>query len=191
MDRDIELAAAGDMKAFEKLYQTYYRHVYSRCLRMTRNVSESEDLTQDVFVHLFHTLKSFRGESSFTTWLHRLTVNAVLMHFRKQSRRPEGLTIDIETSIEALNSKPQILNRITLDEAIRKLSPGYRAVLVLHDIEGYEHKEIAKILGCSEGTSKSQLHKARIRLRGWLAKQSISKSDCVESMIQQVGFSPC
>lgn len=191
MDRDIQLAAAGDMVAFERLYQTYYRHVYSRCLRMTRNVSESEDLTQDIFVHLFRTLKSFRGESSFTTWLHRLTVNAVLMHFRKQSRRPEGKSTDIEASIEPVRSKPQTLDRITLDDAIKKLSPGYRAVLILHDIEGYEHKEIATILGCTEGTSKSQLHKARMRLRGWLAKQSLSKSDCAESMIQRIGFSPC
>jgi len=191
MDPDIQLAAAGDMVAFERLYRTYYRRVYSRCLRMTKNVSESEDLTQDVFIHLFRTLKSFRGESSFTTWLHRLTVNAVLMHFRKQSRRPEGMAVDIESSNNVASFKVQTLERISLDEGIRKLSPGYRAVLVLHDIEGYEHKEIAQILGCTEGTSKSQLHKARMRLRSWLAKQSTAKPNCAQSMVQQIGFSPC
>src|SRR5689334_6802456 len=98
MERDVQLAASGDMAAFERLYQTYYRRVFSRCLRMTRNVSDSEDLTQDIFVHLFRTLKSFRGESTFSTWLHRLTVNAVLMHFRKQTRKLDKAVEDIETS---------------------------------------------------------------------------------------------
>jgi RNA polymerase sigma-70 factor (ECF subfamily) len=196
MDRDVQLAASGDMVAFEKLYQTYYRHVYSRCLRMTRNVAESEDLTQDIFVHLFRTLKSFRGESTFTTWLHRLTVNAVLMHFRKQARRPERTAVDFETTLQPVKTrspwtKLQTLDRISLNEALAKLSPGYRAVLILHDIEGYQHKEIGKILGCSAGTSKSQLHKARMRLRGWLANKSTLKADCDKSTVKQFSLSPC
>jgi RNA polymerase sigma-70 factor (ECF subfamily) len=194
MDPDVQLAAAGDMVAFERLYRAYYRRVYSRCFRMTRSVSESEDLTQDIFVHLFRTLKTFRGESSFTTWLHRLTVNAVLMHFRKQARRREQTGVDVETAFESVKTgsrmKSSPLDRVALDEGIKQLAPGYRAVLILHDIEGYEHKEIARILKCSEGTSKSQLHKARMRLRNWLTKKRAASDDCNDSSIQQFGVSP-
>jgi RNA polymerase sigma-70 factor (ECF subfamily) len=191
MEEDVRLAAAGDLAAFENIYRTYYRRVFSRCLRMTRNVSESEDLTQDIFVQLFRKLKTFRGESSFTTWLHRLTINVVLMHFRKTARRLERATEDIELSSEPVLTKGSwtrlpVMDRLSLEEVIRQLSPGYRAVLILHDVEGYEHKEIAQILGCSEGTSKSQLHKARMRLRSFLTKRPAIEHDCADASLRSL-----
>jgi len=168
-DRNVQLAATGDMAAFEEVYRTYHRRVYAQCLRMTRSVAEAEDLTQEVFIQLYRKLKTFRGDSLFTTWLHRLTTNAVLMHFRKVAARPEQTTDDAET-LNSFAGPPNhnsnaIIDRIALDEAIQQLSPGYRAVLILHDIEGYEHNQISKMLGCAVGTSKSQLHKARMKLR--------------------------
>jgi RNA polymerase sigma-70 factor, ECF subfamily len=179
VDRSIQLAAAGDVTAFEEVYQSHYRRVYSLCLRMTRNVSDAEDLTQDVFVQLFRKLKTFRGESSFNTWSYRLIVNEVLMHFRKRSVRAERTTKD-DTTLEAIedatqNGRVSVVDRISLDEAIRQLAPGYRAVLILHDAEGYEHEEIGNILGCAVGTSKSQLHKARMKLRQLLTKRTITQ----------------
>jgi RNA polymerase sigma-70 factor (ECF subfamily) len=158
------------MQSFAELFERHNRRVYSLCLRMTQNVSEAEDLAQEVFIQLFRKLGSFRGESAFTTWLHRLTVNQVLMHFRKMKVRDEKTTVDGEMpdSIVVGTSNPNrmpVVDRIALDKAIAQLPPGYRTVFVLHDIEGYEHEEIARRLGCSVGTSKSQLHKARMKLR--------------------------
>ncbi len=169
-------AARGEMAAFEELYQRHHRRVYSLCLRMTQNVSEAEDLGQEVFIQLFRKLGSFRGESAFTTWLHRLTVNQVLMHFRKRSVKLEQTTEEGETPVQIVvgTSNPQsmpVVDRIALDKAIAQLPPGYRMVFVLHDVEGHEHEEIARMLGCSVGTSKSQLHKARMKLRGLLRQQ--------------------
>ena len=180
LEENVRLAAAGDLRAFEDIYRTYQRRVYSRCLRMTRNVSEAEDLTQDVFVQLFRKLKTFRGESSFSTWLHRMTVNAVLMHFRKPVVRVEQTTYDGDDQAELLSERQtartsSVVDRISLDEALAKLAPGYRAVFILHDVEGYEHSQIGEILGCSVGTSKSQLHKARLRLRTLLRKRAPKK----------------
>jgi RNA polymerase sigma-70 factor (ECF subfamily) len=159
-----------DMSGFDSLYQQHYRRVFSICLRMTGNMSEAEDLAQDVFLQLYRKIKSFRGESAFTTWLHRLTVNQVLMHFRKRSVRSELTTEDGEMpeSAEIGTDQPTampIIDRIALEAAIAELPPGYRSVFVLHDVQGYEHEEIAKILKCNVGTSKSQLHKARMKLR--------------------------
>jgi RNA polymerase sigma-70 factor (ECF subfamily) len=169
---DYQLAqriARGDMEAFEELYTRYHRHVYGLCLRMTNNVTEAEDLTQDIFIHVYHKIGGFRGESTMGTWLHRVTINNVLMHFRKNSVRRERTTEDGETPEPAVKLRRSqreapILDRLALERAIGQLSPGYRAVLILHDVEGYEHHEIASICGNSIGTSKSQLHKARNRL---------------------------
>lgn len=176
-DLDLTQAAArGEMDAFEALYERYYRRVYSLCLRMVANVTEAEDLTQEVFIQLLRKLGSFRGESAFTTWLHRLTVNHVLMHFRKRGVRLEK-TMDegeVPEQIEVGSERPQsmpVIDRIALDKAIAELPPGYRSVFVLHDVEGYEHEEVANLLGVSVGTSKSQLHKARMRLRTLLTKK--------------------
>lgn len=177
-DFDLTRAAAGgDMAAFETLYERHYRRVYSLCLRMLANATEAEDLSQEVFVQLFRKLGSFRGESQFTTWLHRLTVNQVLMHFRKKGVKVEHTTEEGEMTdvVQAGTERPHampVVDRIALDAAIAQLPPGYRSVFVLHDVEGYEHEEVAKLLGCSVGTSKSQLHKARLKLRMLLNKKA-------------------
>lgn len=176
---DYELTRAafeGDMAAFEELYARHSRRVYSLCLRMTANTAEAEDLAQEVFIQLYRKVGSFRGESAFTTWLHRLTVNQVLMHFRRRGVRMEQTTEDGESpqQVVAGTENPgamPVVDRIALDKAISQLPPGYRAVFVLHDVEGHEHEEVARLLGCSVGTSKSQLHKARMKLRLLLRQQ--------------------
>jgi RNA polymerase sigma-70 factor (ECF subfamily) len=176
---DYELArraAAGDMGAFEEIYRLHQRRVFSLCLRMTQNAAESEDLTQEVFVHLFKTINSFRGESHFTTWLHRMTVNQVLMHFRRKKRRKTDSLNDTETYAQIATrdaGATPSADALALEAAIAELPPGYRNVLILHDVEGYEHEEIARLLGCAAGTSKSQLHKARLRLRALLKRRAI------------------
>ncbi|MEO6390796.1 MAG: RNA polymerase sigma factor [Pyrinomonadaceae bacterium] len=172
-----QLAAGGDMGSFEELYQRHNRRVFSLCLRMTQNPSEAEDLAQEVFIQLFRKIGSFRGDSAFTTWLHRMTVNQVLMHFRKRSVKLEQTTEEGETPVQVVvgTGNPRnmpVVDRIALDKAISLLPPGYRTVFLLHDVEGYEHEEIARRLGCSVGTSKSQLHKARMKLRGLLRQQN-------------------
>ncbi|HET6889920.1 MAG TPA: RNA polymerase sigma factor [Pyrinomonadaceae bacterium] len=169
-DLDVQLAAAGDMEAFEKIYRRYHARVYGLCLRMTRNVSQAEDLAQDVFIQLFRRINTFRGEASFATWLHRLTVNQVLMHFRKPAVKTEQTTEDGTTPLRIAGGtenpgKMSVIDRISLAEAIRRLPKGYRAVFILHDVKGYEHEQIGQMLGCAVGTSKSQLHKARMKLR--------------------------
>src|ERR671929_661048 len=169
-------AAAGDMPAFEELYDRHHRRVYSLCLRMTGNTAEAEDLAQEAFIQLYRKIGSFRGESAFTTWLHRLTVNQVLMHFRKKGVRMETTTEDGETPIQIVKgtedpARMPVVDRIALDKAIAQLPPGYRTVFTLHDVEGHEHEEVARLLGCSVGTSKSQLHKARMKLRALLRQQ--------------------
>jgi len=173
-DPDVKLAAAGDIEAFEKIYRRYHARVYGLCLRMTRNVSQAEDLTQDVFIQLFRKINSFRGEASFATWLHRLTVNQVLMHFRKPAVKTEQTTEDGTTPVQIAGGtenpgKMSVIDRISLAEAIRELPKGYRTVFILHDVEGYEHEQIGQMLGCAIGTSKSQLHKARMKLRSLLS----------------------
>lgn len=176
IDHNVQLAATGDIGAFEELYRRYHRRVYSLCVSMTRSVSDAEDLTQSVFVQVFRKLNTFRAESSFATWLHRLTVNEVLMHFRRPAVRKEQTTEDGTTPTRIVvgtqnPSRMSIVDRISLDEAIQRLSPGYRTVFILHDVEGYEHQQIGQMLGCAIGTSKSQLHKARMKLRHLLNKQ--------------------
>ena len=177
---DVSLAQAagwGDMTAFEELYNRHHRRVYSLCLRMLQNPVEAEDLTQEVFIQLYRKIGSFRGDSAFTTWLHRMTVNQVLMHFRKRSVKFEKTTEEGETPVQVVSGTEnpgnmRIVDKIALDNAIEQLPPGYRSVFVLHDVEGYEHEEIANMLGCSVGTSKSQLHKARLKLRRLLKKKA-------------------
>ncbi len=177
---DAKLAAAGEREAFEKIYRRYHYRVYCLCLRMTRNVSQAEDLAQDVFIQLFRKINTFRGESSFATWLHRLTVNQVLMHFRKPTAKTEQTTEDGTTPVRIASGtenpgKMSVIDRISLGEAIRQLPNGYRTVFILHDVEGYEQAQIGQMLGCAVGTSKSQLHKARMRLRSLLSKRITSR----------------
>lgn len=170
------LAANGNIAAFEVLYERYHRRTYSLCLRMTSSQTEAEDLTQEVFIQLFRKVGSFRGDSAFSTWLHRMTVNQVLMHFRRRSVKNERTTEEGEMPEQmvagsANPNKMQVVDRIALKNAIAELPNGYRNVFLLHDVEGFEHEEVARMMGISVGTSKSQLHKARLKLRGLLKKQ--------------------
>src|SRR6266545_5850097 len=188
----------GELLPFEELFKLHHGKVYAVCLRMTRNIAEAEDLSQEVFVQVLRKLGTFRGESAFSTWLHRLTVNHVLMYFRKSGRRREQLTEDgelPELTIKGRNDLTSlpILDRLALDEAIVKLAPGYRTVFVLHDVEGLQHLEIANILGCSVGTSKSQLHKARMKMRHLLrqpAQPSQAATTSHEANLNLEGLSP-
>jgi RNA polymerase sigma-70 factor, ECF subfamily len=172
-----QAAGKGDMIAFEEIYKRHHRRVYSLCLRMLQNSHEAEDLTQDVFIQLYRKIGSFRGDSAFTTWLHRMTVNQVLMHFRKRVVKFEKTTEEGETPVQIVpgtenTGKLQIVDKIAIDNAIAQLPAGYKNVFVLHDVEGYEHEEVAVILGCSVGTSKSQLHKARLKMQRLLKKKT-------------------
>lgn len=174
---EIRKAQAGDAGAFAALYDRYKRRVGFICLKMSRNATEAEDLTQEAFIQVFRKLRTYRGESAFSTWLHRVAVNVVLMHFRRSHfERAEVPAEELLTDDEG--AEPQFgeedrkldasLDRVCLEYAIERLPPGYRMVLILHDIEGYEHNEIAEVLGCSIGNSKSQLHKARLKIRNLL-----------------------
>ena len=170
----INRAQQGDAAAFECLYKAHCKHVYSLCLRMLRNMAEAEDLTQQVFFQIFRKIGTFRGDSSFSTWLHRISVNAVLMHLRR--KRPAEYQMDSlddagsgsadpRKSSKNPLSMPAVIDRLNLKRAIRRLPAGYKRFFLLHDVLGYRHAEIAARLGCSIGCSKSQLHKARKSLR--------------------------
>lgn len=173
-EEDVQLArasAAGDHHAFEVLYHQYHQRVYSICLRMVRNLQEAEDLTQEVFLQIYRKIGTFRGTSAFSTWLHRLTINTVLMYMRRRRRRHAEMSLDaneLRVLGERTPSWPESefpIEPIDLERAINRLPAGYRIVFVLHDIEGYEHAEISQLLGVKIGTTKSQLHKARLQLR--------------------------
>ena len=171
---EIQPLIENDQQAFDELYQKYHERVYSICFRMTQNAFESEDLTQDVFIRLFQTIGSFRGESAFTTWLYRLTVNLVLMHFRKRKRRVDQINGngELPAYIVPGSQNPKrmrIVDRILLSEVITKLPDGYRQAIILHDVQGLQHKEIAEARGRSVGTSRSQLHRGRAMLRELIA----------------------
>jgi RNA polymerase sigma-70 factor (ECF subfamily) len=173
----ITRAQQGDGGCFEALYSMHKRRVYSLCLRMIGNTAEAEDLTQEAFLQLYRKIATFRGESAFSTWLHRLAVNVVLMHLRKKGLPEVSLQETLEPTEEDgpkkdIGAHDQVLagsiDRVNLERAVESLPPGYRIIFVLHDIEGYEHNEIAEMMGCSIGNSKSQLHKARMKLRDLL-----------------------
>jgi RNA polymerase sigma-70 factor, ECF subfamily len=180
----IERAKQGDAEAFEILYNLHKRRVYSLCLRMTANTAEAEDLAQEAFLQLFRKIGTFRGESAFSTWLHRMAVNVVLMRLRKKSLP----VVPLEETIESEEETPKkelgaedpalagSIDRMQLQTAIEALPPGYRTIFVLHDVEGFEHNEIAEKVGCSIGNSKSQLHKARMKLRELLKASRAEKA---------------
>lgn len=167
-------AQAGDHHAFAQIYALHKRRIYSLCLRMVGNVAEAEDLTQEAFLQLHRKIATFRGDSAFSTWLHRLAINVVLMHLRKKGLSVISLDEAMEPTPEEGPGRsfgaPDLsltgsIDRLALERAIADLPAGYRLIFVLHDIEGYEHNEIAAMLDCSIGNSKSQLHKARLKLR--------------------------
>jgi len=179
----IRLAQQGDPVAFEHIYRLHSPRVYALCLRLVRDPAEAEDFTQDVFLQLFRKIHTFRGESAFSSWLYRLAANLVFMRFRKKKLTMSSLESPTECDDEISSTQVQIgitdmrlsglFDRINLQAAIRELPEGYRAMFILHDLYGYEHNEIASIFECSVGNSKSQLHKARKRLREVLALSTL------------------
>lgn len=179
----VRRAQQGDLDAFATLFNANKTKIYSLCLRMTSNTAEAEDLTQEAFLLAFRKLGTFRGDSALSTWLYRVAVNTVLMHFRKRSMRVR------EASLDELNTRDtsspnneqgevdgrlvSTVDRIALTRAIELLPLGYRTVFLLHEVKGYEHQEIARILRCSIGNSKSQLHKAKARMRELLGFRKV------------------
>ena len=169
-------AQRGDPEAFATLFHAHKMRIYLLCFRMTNNAAEAEDLAQDAFLQVFRKLSTFRGDSALSTWLYRIAVNTVLMHFRRKT----PCRISLDEPVRGHDDKPvrreygtrdgrldSTVTRIALTRAISELPEGYRAIFLLHEVEGYQHREIAKLLGCSVGNSKSQLHKAKLRIRGF------------------------
>jgi RNA polymerase sigma-70 factor, ECF subfamily len=180
----VKRAQEGDADAFASLFHAHKAKVYSVCLRMTNNTAEAEDLTQDAFLQVFRKLATFRGDSALSTWLYRIAVNTVLMHFRKKALRQVSLdepyNQDAKVVRREYGSRDDRLtgcvDRIALARAIKELPDGYRTIFLLHEVEGYEHQEIAELLDCSVGNSKSQLHKAKLRIRELLGRTQEDES---------------
>lgn len=172
----IRMAQRGDAGAFERLYRLHSGRVYALCMRMLRNPDEAEDSTQEVFLHVFRKIQGFRGASAFSTWLHRVAVNTVLMRIRRSKLAKATLVENVESDEEngmaarREAGAPDLhlegyIDRVAIENAIKQLPPRCKLMFVLYDIQGYAHGEIARLLGCSVGNAKSQLHKARVRLR--------------------------
>ena len=174
---DLELAQRcrhGDGEAFEELYRAHAGRLYNLVFRMAGSADAADDLLQDVFLHAHRKLGSFRGDSSLGTWLYRLAVNHCLDFLRGRQAKMTRVTdsLDEEGASEPATTVPRVptaVSRIDLERAIARLPDGCRAAFVLHDVEGFEHNEVARLLGVSEGTSKSQVHKARMKLRVMLS----------------------
>jgi RNA polymerase sigma-70 factor, ECF subfamily len=174
----VQRAQAGDQQAFGVLFQAHKKRVYSVCLLMTKDVAEAEDLTQEAFLQVFRSVRSFRGDSAFSTWLYRVAVNTVLMKLRRRKKAPQLLSLDEPVSQESPSLRrdvggadPQLsgaIDRLALRRAMQELPEGCRQIFALHEVEGYQHHEIAKMLDCSVGNSKSQLHKAKMKMRDLL-----------------------
>ena len=167
---DVALAASGDRRAFERLYRAHVDRVFSICVRMSGSRTQGEELTQDVFVRAWEKLPLFRGESAFSTWLHRVAVNVVLSDRKVQSRESSRVSpadsdeSDFDSVLGSV-AAPLVAERMDLEAAIALLPPGARKVFVLHDVEGFTHEEIAQQMGVTSGGSKAQLHRARMLLR--------------------------
>jgi RNA polymerase sigma-70 factor (ECF subfamily) len=170
-------AQEGDHDAFSEIYEKHKKRVFSVCMRIVRDFALAEDLSQDTFMQLHRKIGSFRGDSDFTTWLHRLAVNTVLMYMRKRALPVVSLdTLMADVPEERAGkdfgmrdlSQAGVIDRLTIEQALATMAPGYRNIFMLHDVEGFNHGEIAEIQDCTCGNSKSQLHKARRALRGTL-----------------------
>ncbi len=182
----VRRAQHGDAIAFKQLYQFHSRHIYNLFLRMVANPTEAEDLTQEAFLRVFRKISTFRGESAFSTWLHRVALNVALMHLRRKSLVETSL--DEMTAPDADRGEPGkevggpdlsltwLVDRVNLERAVAQLPPTCRMVFVLHDIQGFKHREIAGMMGWSVGTSKVQLHRAHMRLRDLLRETLTSGS---------------
>jgi RNA polymerase sigma-70 factor (ECF subfamily) len=176
---DLELARrcqTGDAGAFEELYRQHAGRLYNLAIRMAGSATEAEDLLQEMFLHAHRKLGSFRGDSSLATWLYRLGMNQCLDYLRSRQARMSRATdsLDAEGAAEPVATEPvvpAVMSRMDLERAIGQLPEGCRAAFLLHDVEGFDHHEVASILGVSEGTSKSQVHKARMKLRAMLSRR--------------------
>ncbi|MHB8217951.1 MAG: RNA polymerase sigma factor [Candidatus Sulfotelmatobacter sp.] len=173
----VQRAQSGDEQAFATLFQSHKKRVYSVCLLMTKDVADAEDLTQEAFLQVFRSVGSFRGDSAFSTWLYRVAVNTVLMKLRRR-KAPPILSLDEPVSADSPSLRRDVgrpdpslfgaIDRIALRRAMQELPEGCRKIFALHEVEGYQHHEIAKMLDCSVGNSKSQLHKAKMKMRDLL-----------------------
>jgi RNA polymerase sigma-70 factor, ECF subfamily len=173
----VQRAQKGDEQAFAALFQSHKKRVYSVCLLMTKDIAEAEDLTQEAFLQVFRSVSSFRGDSAFSTWLYRVAVNTVLMKLRRR-KSPPIVSLDEPVSPESPSLRRDVgrvdphlsgtIDRITLRRAMQELPEGCREIFVLHEVQGYQHHEIAEMLDCSVGNSKSQLHKAKMKMRDLL-----------------------
>lgn len=195
----VRMAQQGNPEAFAALFNAHKAKVYSICLRMTGNTAEAEDLTQDAFLQVFRKLASFRGDSALSTWLYRVTVNTVLMHFRKKGLQQVSLDAPVNRATGSQKREhgkvdgrlSGSVDRIDLTRAMKELPAGYRTIFVLHEVKGYEHHEIANLLRCSVGNSKSQLHKAKTRMRELLGLNQLEepvKSAAKESNLEPAAF---
>jgi len=189
-ERDlISRAIEGNESAFAELFELHKDHVYSLCLRMTANVPEAEDLMQEAFLQVFRKLTTFRNESALSTWIYRIAVNTTLMRLRKRNLRQVSLDqwmVDKQTKQELELSRDDshlrgTVDRLALIHAISKLPPGYRTIFLLHEVEGYGHQELARLLNCTVGNTRSQLHKARLRIREFLLSSKTTREARVAS----------
>jgi RNA polymerase sigma-70 factor (ECF subfamily) len=185
--RLVQRAQRGEEQAFATLFQLHKKRVYSLCLLMTKDAAEAEDLTQEAFLQVFRSVGKFRGDSAFSTWLYRVAANTVLMKLRR--RKPPTVSLDVPVSSESPalrldigRTDPRLcgaIDRIALRRAMQELTEGCRKIFVLHEVEGYRHHEIAKMLDCSVGNSKSQLHRARMKMRDLLfPKRRVRRRAC-------------
>jgi RNA polymerase sigma-70 factor (ECF subfamily) len=176
---DMRLAArcrAGDLAAFEELYRVHSARLYAVAYRMLGHAEDAEDMLQEIFLLAFRKMASFKGDASLGTWLYRLGVNACLDRLRSKARRNDQHTEWLDDDLPPAQARTDVggavLHRLDLERALRELPPGCRAAFLLHDVEGFEHREVATMLGIAEGTSKSQVHKARLRLRSLLGRDT-------------------
>ena len=197
LDADlIRRAQQGDSEAFATLFHTHKMRIYSLCLRMTNNAAEAEDLAQDAFLQVFRKLATFRGDSALSTWLYRIAVNTVLMHFRRKTPCRVSLDEPVRNQDDSRSVRREYgtrdgrldsaVTRVALTRAISELPEGYRAIFLLHEVDGYQHREIAQLLGCSVGNSKSQLHKAKLKIRDFL-----SQTDTEAAVVGPAGRDAC
>ena len=190
----VQRAQAGDEEAFASLYESHKKRVYAVCLQMTKNVADAEDLTQDAFLQVFRSVNSFRGDSAFSTWLYRVAVNTVLMKLRRR-KSPPLLSLDEPVSNTSPSLKRDVgkadprlsgaVDRIALRRAKQELPAGCRQIFDLHEVMGYQHHEIAQLLQCSIGNSKSQLHKAKVKMRSVLFSKKKGAKSIIPSRVPE------
>ena len=173
----VERCRKGDLGAFEEIYRTHSPRLYSLALRMMGNPADAEDMLQEIFLSAHRKLEGFRGEAALGTWLYRLATNQCLDYLRSRAAKTSQLTgsLDDEMGLSDVSSRgiaERTVASIDLERALAQLPEGARAAFVLHDVQGLEHREVAEVLGVAEGTSKSQVHKARLKLRALLSRKT-------------------